>query len=188
MRIRCGGQGGSNIFAGLRDARQPTSGKADRWRSGALFDELDTRKHRRRCQPHIRSCIWLWLLVGVNYPGKGGGERRSGCLLEWNRRAGANYAIRQRATRNTSGLRLVWSGRQVQLHHAEAAFRIHKTDLRIRPIWHQREDRVSARMLVCFLVFATSKTLEGWQQRAGLGSSPRTLLKRLRLASFPAGM
>ena len=39
-------------------------------------------------------------------------------------------------------------------YEAEAAFRIHKTDLRIRPIWHQREDRVRAHILVCFLAYA----------------------------------
>ena len=30
----------------------------------------------------------------------------------------------------------------IQLTEAEAAFRIHKSDLRIRPVWHQKEDRV----------------------------------------------
>jgi len=32
----------------------------------------------------------------------------------------------------------------IQLTEAEAAFRIHKSDLQIRPVWHQREDRVLA--------------------------------------------
>ena len=68
----------------------------------------------------------------------------------------------------------------IQLSQAEAAFRIQKSDLKIRPIWHQREDRVQAHILVCFLAFALWKTLEGWQKRAGLGSSPRTVLQELR--------
>jgi hypothetical protein len=38
-----------------------------------------------------------------------------------------------------------------QLSEAEAAFGIHKRELAIRPIWHQREDRVRAHILVCFL-------------------------------------
>lgn len=67
----------------------------------------------------------------------------------------------------------------IQLCQAEAAFRIQKSDLHIRPIWHQREDRVKAHILVCFLAFAMWKTLEGWQKRAGLGSSPRTVLEEL---------
>ena len=68
----------------------------------------------------------------------------------------------------------------IQLTEAEAAFRIHKSDLSIRPIWHQREDRVKAHILVCFLAYVLWKTLEQWQSRAGLGHSPRTILEELR--------
>lgn len=65
----------------------------------------------------------------------------------------------------------------IQLTQAEAAFRVHKDQLHIRPIWHQRADRVQAHILVCFLAFVLWKTLEMWQQRAGLGNSPRTILE-----------
>jgi len=67
----------------------------------------------------------------------------------------------------------------VQLSEAEAAFRIHKGELAIRPVWHQREDRVKAHILVCFLAYVLWKTLEQWQSRAGLGNSPRTTLDEL---------
>jgi transposase len=67
----------------------------------------------------------------------------------------------------------------IQLTQAEAAFRIHKDQLRVRPIWHQHADRVQAHILVCFLAFVLWKTLEMWQQRAGLGNSPRTVLEEL---------
>ncbi len=77
-----------------------------------------------------------------------------------------------------------WSDAQlwqayIQLTQAEAAFRIQKDQLRVRPIWHQRADRVEAHILVCFLAFVLWKTLELWQQRAGLGNSPRTVLEEL---------
>ena len=77
-----------------------------------------------------------------------------------------------------------WSDEQlwkayIQLTQAEAAFRIHKDQLRVRPIWHQREDRVLAHILICFLAFVLWKSLEMWQQRAGLGNSPRTVLEEL---------
>jgi transposase len=77
-----------------------------------------------------------------------------------------------------------WSDQQlwkayIQLTQAEAAFRIHKDQLKLRPIWHQREDRVQAHILVCFLAFVLWKSLEMWQQRAGLGNSPRTILEEL---------
>jgi len=67
----------------------------------------------------------------------------------------------------------------VQLTEAEAAFRIHKSDLSLRPIWHQRAHRVQAHILVCFLAYVLWKTLEQWQRRAGLGHSPRTVLEEL---------
>jgi hypothetical protein len=73
---------------------------------------------------------------------------------------------------------IVWKA-YIQLTQAEAAFRIQKDQLKVRPIWHQREDRVQAHILVCFLAFALWKSLEMWQQRAGLGNSPRTILEEL---------
>lgn len=68
----------------------------------------------------------------------------------------------------------------IQLTEAEAAFRIHKSELGIRPVWHQRADRVEAHILVCFLAYVLWKTLEQWQRRAGLGQSPRTIFDELR--------
>jgi hypothetical protein len=67
----------------------------------------------------------------------------------------------------------------MQLTHAEAAFRIQKSELELRPVWHQRADRVRAHILVCFLAYVLWKTLERWQGQAGLGHSPRTLLEEL---------
>jgi transposase len=74
-----------------------------------------------------------------------------------------------------------WSDEQlwmtyIQLTEAEAAFRVHKSDLAIRPIWHHKADRIKAHILVCFIAFAMWKTLQQWQSRAGLGHSPRTIL------------
>jgi transposase len=66
-----------------------------------------------------------------------------------------------------------------QLWEAEQAFRIHKSELTIRPIWHQKEKRVQAHILVCFLAYVLWRTLEQWQSRAGLGNSPRTLLEEI---------
>jgi len=79
---------------------------------------------------------------------------------------------------------LDWSHEQlwkayIQLTQAEAAFRIQKDQLRVRPIWHQRADRVQAHILVCFLAFVLWKRLEMWQQPASLGNSPRTVLEEL---------
>lgn len=66
-----------------------------------------------------------------------------------------------------------------QLSEAEAAFRIHKTDLQLRPIWHQREDRVDAHLLVCFLAYVLWQTLSGLCRQAGLGDTGRRVLSEL---------
>ena len=67
----------------------------------------------------------------------------------------------------------------IQLTEAEAAFRIQNSDLAIRPIWHHKQERIKAHILVCFLAYALWKTLQQWQSRAGLGDSPRTILTEL---------
>jgi transposase len=67
----------------------------------------------------------------------------------------------------------------IQLTEAEAAFRIHKSDLSLRPIWHQKEERVLAHILVCFLSYVLWKTLAQMCQAAGLGNEPRRVLSEL---------
>jgi len=67
----------------------------------------------------------------------------------------------------------------IQLTEAEAAFRIHKSDLSIRPVWHQKEDRVLAHILVCFLAYVLWKTLAALCDRAGLGNEPRRVFQEL---------
>ncbi len=67
----------------------------------------------------------------------------------------------------------------MQLTEAELAFRIQKSDLRIRTVWHQKEDRVLAHILVCFLAFVLWKTLAQLCRRAGLGDEPRRVFDEL---------
>jgi transposase len=67
----------------------------------------------------------------------------------------------------------------IQLTEAEGAFRIDKSDLRLRPIWHQKEERVQAHILVCFLAYVLWKTLGQKCRRAGLGDEPRRVFEEL---------
>jgi len=67
----------------------------------------------------------------------------------------------------------------IQLTEAEAAFRIHKSDLRLRPVWHQKEERIRAHILVCFLAYVLWKTLGRLCKQAGLGDEPRRVLEDL---------
>jgi transposase len=67
----------------------------------------------------------------------------------------------------------------IQLTEAEAAFRIHKSDLVIRPVWHQKQERVQAHILVCFLAYVLWKTLAAMCRQAGLGDEPRQVFEAL---------
>jgi transposase len=67
----------------------------------------------------------------------------------------------------------------MQLTQAEAAFRTAKSDLGLRPIYHRKQDRVEAHLLVCFLALALWRTLEQWMQSKGLGTCARQLIKQV---------
>jgi transposase len=84
------------------------------------------------------------------------------------------YLLRTNLTQNDPAM--LWK-QYMQLTDAEWAFRIHKDELVIRPIWHQKEKRVRAHILVCFLAYVLWKTLAQWMQRSGLGDAPRTVLE-----------
>jgi len=96
---------------------------------------------------------------------------------EWAALSEGAYILRSNVTDWTA--EELWQA-YIQLVEAENAFRIEKTELRIRPIWHQHAERVEAHILVCFLAYVLWRTLSGWQTKAGLGSSPRTVLEELR--------
>lgn len=67
----------------------------------------------------------------------------------------------------------------MQLTQAEDAFRISKNDLNLRPVFHQKTERVEAHILVCFLSLALWRTLEQWMQGKGLGNCARQLVKEV---------
>jgi len=61
----------------------------------------------------------------------------------------------------------------------EDAFRISKSDLGLRPIYHQRQDRVEAHILVCFIALAMWRSLEMWLRVKGLGDTARQVIKEM---------
>jgi len=95
---------------------------------------------------------------------------------EWARHSEGAFVLRTNVSEWTPAS--LWQT-YVQLTEAEAAFRIQKSELGLRPIWHQKAERVEAHILVCFLAYVLWKTLEQWQKRAALGHSPRTILEEL---------
>ena len=73
---------------------------------------------------------------------------------------------------------LVWK-RYVQLTQAEEAFRISKSDLHLRPVFHQKTERVEAHILVCFLTLSMWRALEMWMKGKGLGDCCRQPIKEV---------
>jgi hypothetical protein len=67
----------------------------------------------------------------------------------------------------------------MQLSQAEDAFRISKRDLSLRPVFHQKTERVEAHILVCFLTLALWRALEMWMRGKGLGNCSRQLIKEV---------
>ena len=72
----------------------------------------------------------------------------------------------------------LWT-KYIQLTEAEAAFRALKSELAIRPVFHQLERRVKAHILVAFLGYALWVTLKHQLRRRGSGLSPRQALAQL---------
>ena len=102
--------------------------------------------------------------------------RKNDAWRDWAKASEGCYLLRSNVTDWTP--EDLWKA-YIQLTEAEAAFRIHKSDLRIRPIWHQREQRVLAHILVCFLAYVLWKTLSQMVRSAGLGDEPRRVLDEL---------
>lgn len=86
------------------------------------------------------------------------------------------YLLRTNCEETDPGLLWKW---YIQLTQAEAAFRTAKSDLGLRPVFHQKEDRVQAHILVCFLALALWRTLEQWMHAKGLGTCARQLVKEM---------
>jgi hypothetical protein len=65
-----------------------------------------------------------------------------------------------------------------QLVQVEEAFKILKGDLTIRPVFHQREDRIEAHIFVAFLVYALHVTLRRRLRDLAPGLTPRSVLEK----------
>lgn len=92
---------------------------------------------------------------------------------QWAQQAHGAYLLRTNCLEKDPARLWQW---YLQLTQAEAAFRTEKSDLHLRPIFHQKTKRVEAHILVCFLALALWRTLEMWMKSKGLGTCARQLL------------
>lgn len=67
----------------------------------------------------------------------------------------------------------------IQLVSVEEAFRNLKGDLAIRPIYHQREDRIEAHIFVAFLAYSLHVTLAQRLKYNAPGLTPRSVLEQM---------
>jgi len=65
------------------------------------------------------------------------------------------------------------------LTEVEQAFKDLKQDLSIRPIFHQRDDRIQAHIFVAFHAYCLFATLKQTLTRLAPGLTPRTLIEKL---------
>jgi hypothetical protein len=91
----------------------------------------------------------------------------------WAHQAHGAYLLRTNCPEKDPAQLWQW---YLQLTQAEAAFRTEKSDLHLRPIFHSKDERVEAHILVCFLALAMWRTLEMWMQGKGLGTCARQLI------------
>jgi len=71
-------------------------------------------------------------------------------------------------------------GNYSQLWQVEKAFRISKTDLRIRPIYHRLKDRIEAHICICFSAYAIYKELERLLKKNNIELSPEKALEQIK--------
>jgi hypothetical protein len=71
-------------------------------------------------------------------------------------------------------------GNYRQLWKIEKAFRISKTDLRIRPIYHRKRSRIEAHVCIAFVAYTVYKELERLLERHRLSFSPRRAIDLMK--------
>jgi transposase len=67
-----------------------------------------------------------------------------------------------------------------QLWHVEKAFRISKTDLRIRPVYHRLKRRIEAHICICFAAYAIYKELERLVKKNKIMLSPEKAIENIK--------
>jgi len=128
----------------------------------------------------------VWSLVQVNLPQppttKKARARRRDFTFALNREAvravlhrEGRYLLRTNLTESDPAK--VWEF-YLQLVQVEAAFKNLKGDLAIRPIYHQRQDRIEAHIFVAFLAYCLHVTLQAKLRGKAPGLTPRAVLEK----------
>jgi transposase len=95
---------------------------------------------------------------------------------DWLQAAQGAYLLRTNCTEEDP--RKLWRW-YIQLTEVEDAFRTSKADLGLRPVFHQKQERVAAHILVCFLALAMWRVLELWLKARAMGDTARQVVQEL---------
>jgi len=159
----------------------------------AYLDELKRIKNRKRSlkRDAMREALGgakrmagrdaRFVKVIVTLEGEGEGQRarldftllRARIRKAWKREG--RYLIRTNLT-ETDGAK-IWNY-YLQFTEIEEAFKDLKGDLALRPIYHQREDRIDSHILISFLAYSLQVTLKARLRLSAAGLTPRAVLEK----------
>ena len=123
-----------------------------------------------------------WRLVALRIPRKN--EAINEQTFTWRLRKAKLRQVRRREGRYLLRTNLteadpvkLWEY-YIQLTQVEDAFKNIKGDLSLRPVYHQREDRIEAHIFVSFLAYCLHVTLRRWLRDLAPGLTPRSVLDK----------
>jgi transposase len=123
-----------------------------------------------------------WRLVAIRVPCKD--EEITEQTFTWRLRKAKLRQVRRREGRYLLRTNLteedpvkLWEY-YTQLTQVEEAFKNLKGDLALRPVYHQKEDRVEAHIFVAFLAYCLHVTLRRWLRDLAPGLTPRSVLEK----------
>src|SRR3954467_5781075 len=174
---------------------EPRRGKEQAMRRRRL-KKLIKRLHELRRQTLSRDQLLLklgaakkqagraaWRLLDITLPGKDQPVREETfCFhLNWQRlrearRREGSYLLRSNLTGGDPAQ--LWSF-YLQLVEVEQAFKDLKSDLAIRPIFHQTDARIEAHIFVAFLAYCLQVTLKQRLRPLAPGLTPRAVLEKM---------
>jgi hypothetical protein len=93
------------------------------------------------------------------------------------RRSEGTYLLRTNLTAETP--EELWK-QYIVLTEIEQAFKEIKQDLGIRPIYHQKDERIEAHIFVCFLAYCLQVTLKQRAKAKAPGLTPRAILEKFK--------
>jgi transposase len=66
----------------------------------------------------------------------------------------------------------------------EESFRVMKSTLEVRPVFHWTELRIKGHFVICFLAFLLERTLEFQLKKANISASPERIREALNAMNF----